>query len=153
MAPWRVETFAFCTAPELEAKIRDVVELYLNSPDNAVVVSIDEKSQIQAVDRTFPMLPMRPGIGAQQTHDDKHNGTTTLFAALQPATGRGTDRCYDRHTHVEPLDFVQLVPTTHPGVQLHVVCDHDATHQHPTVKAWSANNPRVTMHVTPISGC
>jgi len=150
--PWRVETFKFSTDPELEAKIRDVVGLYLNPPDKAVVVSIDEKSQIQALDRTAPILPLRPGIPEQQTHDYKRNGTTTLFAALTIATGQVTDRCYDRHTHVEFLNFLKLVAKTHPRVQLHVVCDNYATHKHPKVKAWLAKNPRVTMHFTPTSG-
>jgi len=149
--PWRIETFKFSTDPELEAKIRDVVGLYLNPPDNAVVVSIDEKSQIQALDRTAPILPLRPGIPAQQTHDYKRNGTTTLFAALQVATGEVTDRCYTRHTHAEFLDFLKLVAKTHPRVQLHVVCDNYATHKHPKVKAWLAKNPRVQMHFTPTS--
>ena len=134
MQPWRVEMFTFCTDPELEAKFRAVVGLYLDPPQNAVVVSVDERSQIQALDRTAPMLPMRPGIGARQTRDDKRNGTTTLFAALQLATGRVTDRCYDRHAHVEFRDFLTLVATTHPGVQLHVVRDNYATHKHSKVK-------------------
>ena len=150
--PWRTETFKFSTDPELEAKIRDVVGLYLAPPDKAVVVSIDEKSQIQALDRTAPLLPMRPGMPAQQTHDYRRHGTTTLFAALTVATGQVTDRCYDRHTHAEFLDFLKLVATTHPRVELHVVCDNYATHKHPKVKAWLAKNPRVTMHFTPTSG-
>ena len=95
---------------------------------------------------------MRPGIPEQQTHDYKRNGTTTLFAALQIATGQVTDRCYDRHTHVEFLDFLKLVAKTHPRVQLHVVCDNYATHKHPRVKAWLEKHPRVTMHFTPTSG-
>ncbi len=149
--PWRVETFKFSTDPELEAKIRDVVGLYLNPPQNAVVVSIDEKSQIQALDRTAPILPLRPGIPAQQTHDYKRHGTTTLFAALQIATGQVTDRCYARHTHAEFLAFLKLVAKAHPRVQLHVVADNYATHKHPKVKAWLAKNPRVQMHFTPTS--
>jgi transposase len=150
--PWRIETFKFSTDPELEAKIRDVVGLYLNPPEKAVVVSIDEKSQIQALDRTAPLLPLRPGMPAQQTHDYRRHGTTTLFAALTIATGQVTDRCYDRHTHAEFLDFLKLVAKTHPRVALHVVCDNYATHKHPKVKAWLAKNPRVTMHFTPTSG-
>jgi transcriptional regulator with XRE-family HTH domain/transposase len=150
--PWRTETFKFSTDPELEAKIRDVVGLYLNPPEKAVVVSLDEKSQIQALDRTAPILPLRPGIPEQQTHDYKRNGTTTLFAALEIATGRITDRCYDRHTHVEFVDFLKLVAKAHPRVQLHVVCDNYATHKHPKVQAWLNKNPRVTMHFTPTSG-
>jgi transposase len=115
------------------------------------VVSIDEKSQIQALDRTAPLLPLRPGMPAQQTHDYRRHGTTTLFAALTIATGQVTDRCYDRHTHTEFLDFLKLVAKTHPRVALHVVCDNYA-HKHPQVKAWLARNPRVTMHFTPTSG-
>ena len=152
LQPWRIETFKFSTDPELDAKVRDVVGLYLNPPDRAVVVSIDEKSQIQALDRTAPILPMRPGIPAQQTHDYKRNGTTTLFAALNVATGKVTDRCYPRHTHAEFLAFLKLVAKAHPRVPLHVVCDNYATHKHPKVTAWLARNPRVQLHFTPTSG-
>ena len=152
LQPWRLETFTFSTDPELEAKIRDVVGLYLNPPDKAVVVSIDEKSQIQALDRTAPLLPLRPGIPAQQTHDYRRHGTTTLFAALTVATGQVTDRCYDQHTHAQFLDFLKLVAKAHPRVQLHVVCDNYATHKHPKVKAWLEKNSRVQMHFTPTSG-
>jgi len=152
LQPWRVQTFKFSTDPELDAKIRDVVGLYLNPPENAVVVCIDEKSQIQALDRTAPILPLRPGVPAKQTHDYKRNGTTTLFAALEVATGKVTDRCYDRHTHAEFLAFLKLVAKAYPRVKLHVVADNYATHKHPKVKAWLARNPRVTMHFTPTSG-
>jgi hypothetical protein len=102
------------------------------------VVSIDEKSQIPGAgpDRTGPLLPLRPGMPAQQTRDDRRHGTTTLFAALTIATGQVTDRCYDRHTHVEFLDFRQLAAKTHPRVALRVVCDDCATHKHPQIKAW-----------------
>ena len=152
LQPGKVETFKFSTDPELEAKVRDVVGLYLNPPEKAVVVSIDEKSQIQALDRTAPILPMRPGIPAQQSHDYKRNGTTTLFAALEIATGRVTDRCYPRHTHAEFLGFLKIVAKAYPRVPLHVVCDNYGTHKHPKVKAWLAKNPRVTLHFTPTSG-
>jgi len=152
LQPWRVETFKFSTDPELEAKIRDVVGLYLAPPDKAVVVCIDEKSQVQALDRTAPILPMRPGIPAKQTHDYRRHGTTSLFAALEVATGRVTDRCYDRHTHAEFLDFLKTVAKAYPRVALHVVADNYATHKHPAVKAWLARNPRITMHFTPTSG-
>ena len=94
LQPWRVETFKFSTDPELEAKIRDVVGLYLNPPDKAIVLCVDEKSQVQALDRTAPVLPMRPGIPEKQTHDYVRHGTTTLFAALEVATGKVTDACY-----------------------------------------------------------
>jgi transposase len=152
LQPWRVETFKFSTDPELEAKIRDVVGLYLAPPQNAVVVCIDEKSQVQALDRTAPILPLRPGIPAKQTHDYRRHGTTTLFAALEVATGKVTDRCYDRHTHAEFLDFLKQVAKAYPRVPLHVVADNYATHKHPKIKAWLARNPRVTMHFTPTSG-
>jgi transposase len=152
LAPWRVETFKFSTDPELDAKVRDVVGLYLNPPDKAVVVCVDEKSQVQALDRTAPMLPVRPGLAARRTHDYVRHGTTTLFAALEVATGKVTDACYDRHTHAEFLAFLKLVAKAYPRVKLHVVVDNYATHKHPTVKAWLAKHPRVTMHFTPTSG-
>jgi transposase len=152
LQPWRTETFKFSTDPELDAKIRDVVGLYLAPPDKAVVVCVDEKSQIQALDRTAPILPMRPGIPERATHDYVRHGTTTLFAALEVATGKVTDACYDRHTNTEFLAFLRQVARAYPRVQLHVVADNYATHKHPAVKAWLAKNPRVTMHFTPTSG-
>ena len=150
--PHRTETFKFSTDPELEARVRDVVGLYLDPPANAVVVSIDEKSQIQALDRTAPMLPLRPGLPARATYDYKRNGTTTLFAALEVATGKITaDACYPRHRHQEFLRFLKKVAATHPDVELHAICDNYATHKHPKVKAWLKANPRVTLHFTPTS--
>ena len=153
--PHRIETFKFSTDPEMEAKIRDVVGLYLAPPDSAVVVSVDEKSQIQALDRTAPMLPLRPGLAARRTHDYKRNGTTTLFAALEVATGRITaDACYPRHRHQEFLRFLKKVAAAHPGVELHVVLDNYGTHKHPEVRRWLARpeNQRITLHFTP-TGC
>jgi transposase len=152
LAPWRSQTFKFSTDPELEAKIRDVVGLYLNPPEHAVVLCIDEKSQIQALDRTAPILPMRPGVPEKQTADYVRHGTTTLFAALEIATGKVTDRCYQRHTNTEFIDFLKLVAKAYPRRKLHVVCDNYATHKHPNVTAWLARNPRVTLHFTPTSG-
>jgi transposase len=152
LQPWRTETFKFSTDPELEAKIRDVVGLYVAPPAKAVVVCIDEKTQVQALDRTAPILPLRPGIPEKQTHDYVRHATTTLFAALEVATGKVVDRCYQRHTNTEFLDFLKIVARAHPRVKLHVVCDNYATHKHPHVKAWLAKNPRVTMHFTPTSG-
>jgi transposase len=150
--PHRTETFKFSTDPELEARVRDVVGLYLDPPANAVVVSIDEKSQIQALDRTAPMLPLRPGLPARATYDYKRNGTTTLFAALEVATGKITaDACYPRHRHQEFLRFLKKVAAAHPDVELHVICDNYATHKHPKVKEWLKANPRVTLHFTPTS--
>jgi transposase len=152
--PHRLETFKFSTDPQLEAKIRDVVGLYLAPPDNAVVVSVDEKSQIQALDRTAPMLPLRPGLAERRTHDYKRNGTTTLFAALEVATGKITaDACYPRHRHQEFLRFLKKVAAAHPGVELHVVLDNYGTHKHPEVRKWLAEpaNQRITLHFTPTS--
>jgi transposase len=153
--PHRIETFKFSTDPELEAKIRDVVGLYLAPPDGAVVVSVDEKSQVQALDRTAPMLPVRPGLAARRTHDYKRHGTTTLFAALEIATGKITaDACYPRHRHQEFLRFLKKVATAHPGTGLHVVLDNYGTHKHPEVRAWLAKpeNKRIILHFTP-TGC
>jgi len=152
LKPWKAETFKFSTDPELEARIRDVVGLYLDPPEHAVVVCVDEKTQIQALDRTAPILPMRPGIPEKQTHDYKRNGTTTLFAALEIATGLVTDRCFQQHTNVEFLAFLKQVARAYPRVPLHVVCDNYATHKHPNVTAWLAKNPRVQLHFTPTSG-
>jgi transposase len=153
--PHRVETFKFSTDPELEAKVRDVVGLYLDPPGNAVVVSVDEKSQIQALDRTAPMLPLRPGLAERRTHDYTRNGTTTLFAALEIATGKITaDACYPRHRHQEFLRFLKKVAAVHPGVDLHVVLDNYGTHKHSDVRKWLTRpeNQRITLHFTP-TGC
>ena len=152
LQPWRRETFKFSTDPQLEAKVRDIVGLYLNPPENAIVLCIDEKSQIQALNRTAPILPLRPGLPEKATHDYVRNGTTTLFAALEVATGKVTDACYPRHRHTEFLHFLRQVAKAYPRRELHVVCDNYATHKHPKVKAWLARNPRVTLHFTPTSG-
>jgi transposase len=152
LQPWRVETFKFSTDPELDAKVRDVVGLYLNPPDKAIVLSIDEKSQVQALDRTAPILPLRPGTPEKQTHDYVRHGTTTLFAALEVATGKVTDACHPRHTHLEFLTFLKQVAKAYPRVELHIVCDNYGTHKHPKVTAWLAKHPRITMHFTPTSG-
>jgi len=150
--PHRIETFKFSTDPQLETKLRDVVGLYLDPPAGAVVVSVDEKSQIQALDRTQPILPLRQGIPEQQTHDYIRHGTTSLFAALEVATGKITaDACYPRHTHAEFLAFLKLVAREHPRVRLCVICDNYATHKHPAVRAWLDKNPRITLHFTPTS--
>jgi transposase len=150
--PWRRETFKFSTDPELVAKIRDVVGLYLAPPENAIVLCVDEKSQIQALNRTAPILPLRPGLPEKATHDYKRNGTTTLFAALEVATGKVTERCYDRHGKAEFLDFMKRVARAYPGQRLCVVADNYHTHKHTEVKEWLAKNPRISMHFTPTSG-
>ena len=150
--PWRRETFKFSTDPELEAKVRDVIGLYLNPRTNAIVLCVDEKSQIQALNRTQPILPLRPGLPEKATHDYQRNGTTTLFAALEVATGKVTDRCYDRHGKAEFLDFLKTVARAYPRRRLHVVCDNYHTHKHTDINAWLDKNPRVTLHFTPTSG-
>jgi transposase len=150
--PWRRETFKFSTDPELEAKVRDVVGLYLNPPEKAIVLYVDEKSQIQALNRTAPILPLRPGLPEKATHDYQRNGTTTLFAALEVTTGKVTDQCYDRHGKAEFLDFLKKVAKAYPRRQLHVVLDNYHTHKHDDINRWLAKNPRVTLHFTPTSG-
>jgi transposase len=152
LQPHRSEGFKFSTDPQLEAKVTDVVGLYLNPPENAVVVCVDEKSQCQALERTQPILPMRPGIPERQTHDYARHGVTSLFAALDVATCQVTDACYPRHRHQEFLRFLKKVASAYPDVELHVICDNYAAHKHPEVRAWLARNPRITLHFTP-TGC
>src|SRR3712207_2033504 len=149
--PWRAETFKFSTDPELEAKIRDVVGLYLHPPATAVVLCVDEKPQIQALERTAPTLPVRPGHPEAASFDYLRHGTTTLFAALEVATGRVTEACTERHRHQEFLLFLKQVAAAYPRRQLHVVVDNLATHKHPAVRAWLARHPRVQLHFTPTS--
>src|SRR4051795_4528728 len=150
--PWRSATFKFSTDPELEAKVCDVVGLYLDPPQNAIVLCVDEKSQIQALNRMQPILPVRPGLPEKATHDYKRNGTTTLFAALEVATGQITDRCYDRHGKAEFLDFLKRVARAYPRRELHVVLDNYHTHKHDDINQWLAKHPRITLHFTPTSG-
>jgi transposase len=154
--PWRVETFKFSTDPELVAKVTDVVGLYLAPPENAIVLCVDEKSQIQALDRTQKMLPMQPGRPERHTHDYVRHGTTTLFAALEIATGQVTGAVKPRHRHQEFLAFLKQVarayPDTGDGTELHLVMDNYATHKRVEVRDWLAANPRITIHFTPTSG-
>jgi len=157
VAPWRVETFKFSpTDPELVAKVTDVVGLYLAPPENAIVLCIDEKSQIQALDRIAPMLPMQPGLPERRTHDYKRNGTATLFAALEIATGKVTGGCKPRHRHQEFLAFLKQVARAYPddgtGQELHLVMDNYAAHKRVEVRDWLAANPRIHVHFTPTSG-
>jgi transposase len=147
--PWQTQTFKFSTDPELEAKVRDVVGLYLDPPAHAIVVCVDEKSQIQALERTQPVRSVAPGRVERRTHDYVRHGTTTLFAALEVATGRVTDACQPRHRHGEFLGFLQLVAKAYPRRQLHVVVDNYATHKHQQVQAWLVRHPRVRLHFTP----
>jgi transposase len=152
--PHRAGTFKFSTGPDLGAKIRDVAGLYLDPPGTAVVVSVDEKSRVQALDRTAPMLPLRPGLAARRTHDYVRHATTTLFAALEVATGKITaDACCPRHRHQEFLRFLKKVAAAHPGAGLHVVLDNYGTRKHPEIRTWLARpeNTRITLHFTPVS--
>jgi transposase len=150
--PWKAETFRFSTDPELEAKVTDVIGLYLAPPENAIVLCCDEKSQIQALNRTQKTLPMQPGHAEQRTHDYVRHGTTTLFAALEIATGRITGLCKNRHRHQEFLAFLKHVARAYPDGELHLVMDNYAAHKHPNVNAWLAGNPRIHVHFTPTSG-
>ena len=152
LAPWRAESFKFSTDPRLEAKVRDVIGLYLNPPDKAVVLCVDEKPQAQALERAAPVLPLRPGVAEKRSHDYVRHGTTTLFAALEAATGKVTGACYPRHRHEEFGQFLRQVAKAYPRRKLHIVCDNYGTHSHPDVRAWLAKHPRVTLHFTPTSG-
>ena len=150
--PWRAQTFKFSTDPELVGKVTDVVGLYLAPPQNAVVLCVDEKSQIQALDRTAPILPMRPGLPERRTHDYYRHGTTTLFAALEIATGTVTAATKPRHRHQEFLAFLKQVARAYPDRELHLVMDNYAAHKRVEVRDWLAANPRVHVHYTPTSG-
>jgi transposase len=154
LQPHRTEGFRFSTDPQLEAKVRDVVGLYLHPPENAVVVCVDEKSQCQALERRQPILPVRPGIPERQTHDYARHGVTCLFAALNVATGQVTDACYPKHRHQEFLRFLKKVAAVYPATELHVICDNYSAHKHPDVRDWLARpeNNRITLHFTP-TGC
>jgi transposase len=149
--PHRTETFKWSTDPALEDKVRDVVGLYLDPPDGAVVLSVDEKTQIQALDRTQPLLPMRPGQVERHTHDYTRHGTTCLFAALEVGSGQVTTDTRERHTGADFLAFMRRVARAYPEGDLHVVLDNVSTHTTPDVKAWLARHPRITFHFTPTS--
>jgi transposase len=150
--PHRVETFKLSTDPRFEEKFVDVVGLYMNPPERAVVLSMDEKSQIQALDRTQPSLPMKPGRAGTMTHDYKRNGTTTLFAALDVLSGTVIGQCLPRHRHTEFLTFLKTIDREVPrGLEIHMILDNYATHSHPKVNAWLARHPRFHLHFTPTS--
>jgi transposase len=153
LQPHRTEGFTFSADPQLDAKVRDVAGLYLAPPQNAVVVCVDEEPQIQALDRTRPVLPMRPGVPERRTHDYVRHGTTALFAALEVAAGTVTDACYPRRRHGEFLRFLTNVAAAYPGCELRVVCDNYATHKHADVREWLArpDNQRITLHFVPAS--
>jgi transposase len=150
--PHLVRTFKLSGDPRFEEKLVDVVGLYLDPPERAVVLCVDEKSQIQALDRTQPTLPMKKGRAGTMTHDYKRNGTTTLFAALDAATGKVTGLCLSRHRHKEFLVFLKVINAQVPkGLDVHLVLDNYGTHNHPTVRAWLAKHPRFYLHFTPTS--
>jgi transposase len=152
LQPHRVETFKLSNDPRFEEKLVDVVGLYLNPPEKAVVLCMDEKSQIQALDRTQPSLPMKPGRAGTLTHDYKRNGTTTLFAALDVLTGSVIGQCLPRHRHVEFLKFLRTIDREVPKrLNVHLILDNYATHNHPNVKTWLAKHPRFELHFTPTS--
>lgn len=152
LQPHRTTRFKLSNDPDFEEKLVDVVALMLNPPERALVLSVDEKTQIQALDRTQPSLPIHKGRAETMTHDYKRNGTTTLFAALDLAEGRVITRCMPRHRHQEWLRFLKDIDRATPGdLDLHLIADNYATHKHPKVKAWIAKHPRFHMHFTPTS--
>jgi hypothetical protein len=146
--PWRSESFRFSTDPELVAKVVDVVGLYLAPPENAIVLSIDEKSQIQALERSAPILPLQPGLAERRSHDYIRHGTSTLFAALEISTGKVTAALKPRHRHQEFLAFLKQIARAYPGQQLHLVMDNYAAHNHKDVRKWLTANPRMVCHFT-----
>ena len=152
LRPHQVRTFKLSKDPRFAAKLRDIVGLYVNPPAHAVVLSVDEKSQIQALDRTQPGLPMKKGRCGTMTHDYERHGTTTLFAALNVLDGRVVGRCMQRHRHQEFLRFLNAVEAAVPaGKLVHAILDNYGTHKHPKILAWLARHPRWTFHFTPTS--
>ncbi len=152
LKPHLVKTFKLSNDPKFEEKLVDVVGLYLNPPDKAVVLCMDEKSSVQALDRTQASLPMKKGRAGTMTHDYKRNGTTTLFAALNVLTGAVIGECLPRHRHEEFLKFLRKVDREVPkGLAIHMILDNYATHNHPDVKAWLAKHPRFHLHFIPTS--
>lgn len=152
LKPHRTGTFKLSRDPKFLEKLTDVVGLYLNPPEQALVLCVDEKSQIQALDRTQPGLPLKKGRCGTMTHDYKRNGTTTLFAALEILQGKVIGRCYQRHRHQEFLKFLRTLEEEFPGdVALHLVMDNYGTHKHPKVQSWLKRHPRFVLHFVPTS--
>ena len=150
--PHLSKTFKLSNDKHFEEKLEDVVGLYLSPPENAVVFSCDEKSQIQALDRTQPGLPLKKGRCQTMTHDYKRNGTTSLFAALEVATGRVIGTCMKQHRHTEWLKFLRLIEKSVPaGKDIHIICDNYSTHKHVKVRKWLERRPRIHVHFTPTS--
>lgn len=152
LQPHRYETFKLSTDPLFVDKVQDIVGLYLAPPNRAIVLCVDEKSQIQALDREQPVLPMAPGVAERRTHTYIRHGTTTLFAALDIATGAVIGKCYKRHRATEFLDFLKQIDAAMPeGPDVHLVMDNYATHKTPKIKAWLARRPHWHVHFTPTS--
>src|SRR5712672_2964261 len=152
LKPHLVRRFKISNDPQFEEKVTDVVGLYMNPPDKALVLCVDEKSQIQALDRTQPGLPMKKGRAGTMTHDYKRHGTTTLFAALELAQGKVVGQCYARHRNREFLKFLRRLDQEFPGdIPLHLVMDNYGTHKHPNVQAWLKKHPRFLPHYVPTS--
>jgi len=151
LKPHQVRSFTFSKDPLLVEKVIDVVGLYLEPPKGALVLCVDEKTQIQALDRTQATLPIKPGKAQRMTHDYKRNGTTSLYAALEIATGEVTGSCYPQHTHREFLAFLNQLVRAYPRQPLHVVLDNSSTHSTPEVERWLERHPRVHFHFTPTS--
>jgi len=152
LRPHKVQQFKLSTDPKFVDKLRDVVGLYVDPPAHAIVLSVDEKSQIQALDRTQPGLPMKKGRAGTMTHDYKRNGTTTLFAALDVLEGKVIGRCMQRHRHQEFIRFLNTLEATVPdGKDVHLILDNYKTHTHPRVRAWLARHKRFAFHFTPTS--
>ena len=151
LKPHLVRTYKVSRDPDFVAKVNDVVGLYLNPPEHAVVLSMDEKTQIQALQRTQLPLPLREGRAARHTHDYKRHGVVDLYAALEVATGNVTHRVTEGHTAIDFLSFMKLVVRRYPRRELHVILDNSSTHGTPEVKDWLAQHPRVHFHYTPTS--
>jgi transposase len=152
LQPHRLETFKLSTDPDFVAKVRDVVGLYVSPPEHAIVLCVDEKSQIQALDRTQPMLPLRPGQPARRSHDYKRHGVTSLFAALDIATGRVIGKCFPRHRAAEFRRFLdEIEANVPPDLDVHLVMDNYATHKTALIRNWLAKRPRWHVHLTPTS--
>jgi transposase len=152
LEPHRVRQFKLSRDPEFVPKLRDIVGLYVDPPAHAIVLSVDEKSQIQALDRTQPGLPLKPGRRGTMTHDYKRNGTTTLFAALDVLDGKVIGRCMQRHRHQEFIRFLNTIEAAIPvGKIVHVILDNYGSHKHPKVRAWLDRHPRFVFHYTPTS--
>jgi transposase len=153
LQPWRTEDWKLSTDPQFVEKVRDIVGLYLSPPDNALVLCVDEKSQIQALNRSQPILPMVPGTPERRTHDYLRHGTTTLFAALVVATGKVIGRLHRRHRAVEFLKFLNVIDAETPAdLDLHLVLDNYSTHKTPAIQRWLVRHPRFHLHFTPTSG-